>query len=193
MDKYTKPQTVALSLSLLVLVVGLGASMTDYANPPLGWSLVVVGLVGIVITLAWARWSFSPWPSRWRRQDRERQDRIEAVVQALRGLLVDLSGLCEQLESTGDERPLEDWKRRVKRFLDANIASDKVTPFHALATEVRHSGQPRDHIRSSCAAHRRFLRELQEDVVAGYEPVTDKEGPSGRGIPSTKGFIYRSE
>lgn len=124
-----------------------------------------------------------------------RAARIREVGARLELLCSKLGELCGQAEEDGDEEPLKGWKGEAKRFLDANLASDKVTPFHALASEVTRyeSNQPRDHIRSSCAEHRRFLRELHEDVVAGYEPVTEEEAPSGRGIPPTKSFIYRSE
>lgn len=124
-------------------------------------------------------------------EESRRADRIRTVARRLCELQKDLGRLCEQAEKDGLEEPLRVWKSRVKRYLDANIASDKVTPFHELATEER-SGQPRGHIQSSCDAHRHFLKELQHDVEAGYEPVKQEAVPSGRGVPSSKSFIYRS-
>lgn len=186
---------VALAGAIAVLI----AILQESEAVALLCALFAALILAAIILFAWPwlkiwRWPL-PWPSRWRHRAQDRQDRIEAVAAGLRGLLIELGQLCEELEGTGREEPLKGWKRRAKRFLDANLASDKVTPFDALATERpdHEGGQLREHIRSSCAAHRRFLRELQEDVVAGYEPVTKEEAPSGRGIPPTKSFIWRPD
>lgn len=56
MEGWTKPQKAGLAVALLVAVLSSGASMTGYVNPALGWSLFIIGLAGIFVTLVWAWW-----------------------------------------------------------------------------------------------------------------------------------------
>ena len=54
-------------LAVLLALIGGGATMTGYVNPPLGWTLVAIGALGAVLILVWTFWPGISERVRWRR------------------------------------------------------------------------------------------------------------------------------